>query len=581
MSGIANANEFFYGSNTGAARMGSQSVSIRNGISFMRDSPYDCELTFRLPDLTIPSISQNYSAAGYTWNSQTPIFWKIEVGVTLYEYPSLVDTRASKLTLPTFPTQSLHLQNYNTGSESSSDAPYAIYMIRVPATTWRVDLNVGAITDNSREGNPPLESSVLGVGYRATVSQDGTASNGFWPAFMSSGTYRSTGSDPLTSVGPMLFDPTPSSCGWRYAVDSQYSIVNDCMFQKGLQGSLNYQMTPNALPQPDLVVMVFVNMASTGCATNSITVSSLSATAHNAIGECLSYMDCIPSDGDHPSESREDLSANGDASLFTNCIAVPQPNPNYANEQSIPYIPSTRCMECNSDNDCGAGQYCHVDAGSVSCIVGGVCDAESNSWYGLCRPIDPKNELLGKQCREIVSAYSGEYYAGSAIGMPLENSDFAPDGGLCSSVRLQTTEEGLTIYRAAAWSGACVQGICMECVPGSYEQNSNSGSYKVCVNGERVMAKDVTPFSVAHNVTAGSIVTLLTIIIFVSVIFLGQLAAAFRRSRLLHGQSEPRLSEYVLCCGLCSNERAGASSRLIPVNNPMNLEAAKAASSNL
>lgn len=251
----------------------------------------------------------------------------------------------------------------------------------------------------------------------------------------------------------------------------------------------------------------------------------LKADLQNLGGECATgYASCTALEDDHPS-SKKSSSANGEASRMRQCAVLP--------DSSNIGKPTTRCIECTSDCDCGTGQYCHSNDYGVCRREGTdyfVCDGDSYLKFGLCIDKDPGETILGKSCRTnsgatasagiqiaqvspsglplvaesaaqalaAESAVSGSGFCGQALYYNNTPPAAAPRGGSASNAAPNN------VARVVLWQGECVNHVCTECATGASRCGS-SNTAQTCIQGEWVdnIVMDGTQRTFSVNAVAG------------------------------------------------------------------------------
>lgn len=285
---------------------------------------------------------------------------------------------------------------------------------------------------------------------------------------------------------------------------------------------------------------VFVKASPTGGQVNfAVEVDSVP-------GECSSYVDCRKNGGDAQNPSTRGGASANDADRFVHCAVLPG--------AADPTTVQTSCIECISDCDCGAGQYCHKDAGA--CNRDGAtdfytCDAQSRRSLGLCVAKDPSGDVIGKQCRTVDPLSTSAAGAPSGVNAPttVQGLSYMTDSfsqvsaanalplveapavvdikgdtgiGFCGGARFFSPENndvstGDVDYgfgaRTILWQGFCYNSVCMECLG---DTNACNGAQQ-CIDGALAdtIVVDGTSRTFSHNALAGVMLAVLFMVILV------------------------------------------------------------------
>lgn len=277
---------------------------------------------------------------------------------------------------------------------------------------------------------------------------------------------------------------------------------------------------------------------------------SLKAVLTNLDGECSTgYTACNRQEDNHPS-SKKFSSANEDSTRMRQCALVPS--------AADPKVPTTKCVECQSDCDCGTAQYCHMDSGVCPTDNSGnfhTCDQDSNRKLGLCVAKDPTGDILGQPCRtdQGSTATNGPRLTSNAVALPLvsetvgealNNDRTLTASAFCGGVLFYPDDAeyvpglgattiamgGSRVARSVLWEGTCVNHMCYEC--SSSDRDCGAGGAKTCVNGEWLdtIVVDGTVRTFNVNTVAGTLLTGVVMVILVQFCMCVRIYQAFRVS---------------------------------------------------
>lgn len=321
---------------------------------------------------------------------------------------------------------------------------------------------------------------------------------------------------------PSTYDPSQS--GFQQFEDAQtQSMYNDYVYTFN-SADRRYSTVPGNRLAPVARHhrwIGFVTVEPGSCLSERVRFQ-LSAKVKSLEGECASYEDCVKDrKTDHPSKLRAKDSDNNDATRFSRCGVAPAGVPGHI-------VPETRCYECETDSDCGEGQYCQFNDMGM-CTADGVgtymCDQEAFTTAGLCK--DKAKDILGKKCR----VDTAEEFSSSSNLLNTEVIDgaqrnkWAPAYGYCGYARFYNESGSNGEYlgngyvfsqkggvRAIHWEGKCFNGVCQECLDG--EPSGVSG--RVCLNGKlmNTITVDQTLRTLQHNTVGGAIVAGICVFVF-------------------------------------------------------------------
>lgn len=184
----------------------------------------------------------------------------------------------------------------------------------------------------------------------------------------------------------------------------------------------------------------------------------------------------------------------------------------------------SRCIECDADEDCDAGQYCYA--------FGGTCKDADNQWYicheesatkfGTCH--DKEDDVFGtscgpQSCLAIWSESTPPYLTQNCFKQQLgEGANGNPNpNGYCGKLVYYNDSyvpHGPSFLPPAGfamaklWEGVCVAGKCAECDE-TATTNYGERAGVQCINGREVWARDNdwTIRTFTNNTIAGTALT--------------------------------------------------------------------------
>lgn len=558
------------------------------------------------------------TVAGMEWSASTPVFWMGAVSMKATEYPALTSLKdATFQWLPS--AEYMHgvtgantVYNNTVNSlavdlKTQPNTPFRVYMVELPARWWMFrpdfkgvrstysktgktaqynlpgwsvpwDMMVydngagrskqGGSTDGVRDAAQPFYS-YTGAGIGGTASYGTTVQNqrdmrferncyDLMPQEQPSLSYTFSGS-PVVSNCPFINTGLALTSG-AGAVASTYEVINTLRaMQPRSTIAIVRVWAPRATKQQTLTGLA------EHTAPNMFTISSVGMDVRTLGGECLDYSDCAVADADsHPaSEQYRESAARDDPETFNFCLERRFKVDNAFSTSGNRMVRATRCVQCYMDDHCEPGEYCHTDIGELRATTDGMLyevDPESAAKAGTCQKKNP--DILGGKC---------DLAAGTTLQViPGTDADehFVEGHGYCGEkayYRGNSRDAGNVagMVRRNLWTGACVDGTCMECTPGRWSPGSVSSSTnpRVCLNGDIASARDVdgTIRTFNQDTRAGVLFTLVWGCIILLLLFCAHMVGEARRHR--EKVSGPPLScgDYVKCCGACSRTPGSAS----------------------
>jgi len=610
----------FYNYTNSAAWTDASGTTTVSGSSISREWKYPIDFTGGASgaargaiSLTVPALTS--SSTVMSWTAQTTPFVTMSITLnSVTEYPLLSELNA------------LTLRNYDIDSAQHNDGspigqqPFQIYRV----STQEFGLVLGSVTlgavsnlnkpaGTSSETEVPLACHPR-IEYQTIGTADSPSANGWAPTVGSNWFGMSMANSlPIFSNDADALVAANTLSDTAYA--TQQAVFTDTDFYNAVDNKVpmaGSALSASSTGRPGwLLVRISATKrdlvgdpgrARSTCGSNNVRISTAKFTTISSFDQCRSYTDCAVDRASNPNKAQEKDSANADAGRFSTCLLTARVGVNYLN------LPSSKCVECTSDNHCKGGQYCHLDAGICNSASGNAkyyCDAESAKFLGMCR--EKSADVLGKTCRTsftpngngfattpVLAAAGGTFptvatvSSGTAAGQPTapvssgiamqgdaKNDKMAKGGfGVCGEYRygvgsdpspLATSSE--SNIRFALWTGYCDQDrVCVECVPGSTDLSG-----KVCLNGKTFSSMDVdgTVRTFAQNTAAGGILGTTSMIILLVCMWASYMFTEARRARHQMGMPAMTCIECLFCCCGTWSEKYGADGAVKDTRNPL------------
>jgi len=559
------------------------------------------------------------TVAGMEWSASTPVFWMGTVSMKATEYPALTSLKdATFQWLPS--AEYMHSVTgggsvYNNTVDSLAvdlktqpNTPFRTYMVELPARWWlfRPDFKTVRST-YSKTGKTaqydlpgwsvPWDMMVYDNGagrYKQAGSTDGvrdgapTSYTYIGAGIGGSGSYSSV---TVQNQRDMLFqrncyDLMPQEQPSLGYTDSGSLVVSNCpVINTGLaldtdSGAVSnsYEVTRTLRayqPRSTIaIVRVWAPRASklqtlTGLAEytapNMFTIGSAGMDVRTLGGECLDYSDCAVADADsHPaSEQYRESAARDDPETFKFCMERKFKVDDAFSASGSRMARVTRCVQCYTEAHCEPGEYCHTDLGGLSTTTDGqlyVIDPESAAKAGTCQKKNP--DILGGKC-DLAASTATQIIPGTDA-----DEHFVEGHGFCGEKAFYpgNSRDANNVagqVRDNLWTGACVDGTCMECTPGTWVAGTLGSAInaRVCLNGDVASARDVdgTIRTFNQDTRAGVLFTLVWGCIILLLLFCAHMVGEARRHREKVGGPPLSCGDYVKCCGACSRTPGTAS----------------------
>jgi hypothetical protein len=405
----------------------------------------------------------------------------------------------------------------------SSNVAYYPLLTAAAAQTMTLDTPSNGIT-GVNDDNDIVELDLDVLWWNFTIDAPTTAMVGSNAAYRTGYPTVRIQENPTTSS----FSGSSNGAASNYQLtNSKYAISNPTSSSASQLAPVIYETRPRVFAR---ISRNTARQPASGQITSTVTLRT-----ETVVGSCRSYADCYSTDADHPA-LRSRLSAGLAASRLRKCLLMPS--------QAEPTRPIAQCSECESDCECGEGEYCHVDTGVCQNGVTGTyytCDATSHSKFGLCVAKDPTNKIIGAACRassgavfsssvDIVASTAGSLGIfknrldnGSALTATQSGNAFC--GGVAyynSSNTDGANSNGISrnsSARTMLWTGSCLDGVCYECTTGS---GSCSGA-RTCIQGRSLdtVVVDSTVRTFASNTVAGTMLGATLMIVLALLVVLG------------------------------------------------------------
>jgi len=563
-----------------------------------------------------------------TWSGQRSPFWTLSVRLmSVTKYPMLGEE--SDVTLKNYDAEQ---DNGHSLASIGSQMPFKLYMARISTPYWWRAMPVFSQVRNLNKVQDGAENDACmpRVDFQVINRFGSESPNGWSPSGSASDwvTFRGASVGSLTSgVQAERFYPNAAFiAGVSSDMQRQTpALVNTKWYTASLNApasDLNtntFALGANDQTSDDMWLMVRVSAGrrtlltssnagvAAACGSNNIQIGSMGMLVDSIVDQCTSYADCLKEGGDNPNKGQKDDSANKDPSRFSNCYLKRAVGPNNV------AIPQSKCMECNTDEHCGSGQYCHMDDGICGSSTFYSCGSDSGELFGMCR--EKSSDVLGKRCRHSSQSDGGGFtttglvqgaaasfngFDSSPNSVPTFANGYGPSTYKYMSFDRDLVRKGdaddkgvakgafgacgeYVFYEAAApgsspntplrsdargalWEGFCTADQkCVECVPGEGNGNRNNGV--TCLNGKTFSAMDVdgTVRTFAENTAAGSILGTTSMIVVLVFLFAFYMYAEARRHRQAHGLPDLSCCECLLCCGACSKPAVATKKTSNPV----------------
>lgn len=468
---------------------------------------------------------------GYDWSNDDGPFWSLSLTIPdggIEEFPTVYDGSPRRYQGSSDDNEKKldmrHSRDYGDQVEQK------IYMAKISDHDWNVTLTFSGVeddSDNTADGsNPGRFTFHVEVLDTVEVSENVPKQ------------------EPLGSTGWSSSNVDPQSYSW-YNSD-YYNFTNNPWESKAEEEGKELDPIRRRRSR---IIFFRVKLGTYGRAL--LENFAVEASASSIEGECKDYRDCT-TDSSHPSENREDDSANGDAERFTTCRL-------FSRERNGYLIPTSRCTECDDDRHCGEQQYCQNDHHGIETVNDHPYIASSflhNSYY-LCQ--EKSSDVLGKKCRTD-TADTKDFDAPEVLSD--DTDGFAPNYGFCGEAVFynnsgvagesdfaSTAYQGNGVVYKTLWSGICFNGECQECVDfgDAFRDITNQpGDSQIemippgrrCLNGriKNVWAVDFTVRTLTRNTIAGTLVAFLIFFIAYIGCFAMQMMADANRHREHFGE---------------------------------------------
>jgi len=533
----------------------------------------------------VPSFMQ----WGVDWTQQVSPFLDVTLTITwVKDYPML--SSLSNAVFRNWDTDTVLGHNLET---THSQVPSRVYRVQTNAMWWRAKVTFNGVENLNRPtgvgaatAQPACDPLWEVQAVSDWDSKNVAGGNGFGKTWYSTATVNG-------NFGWMDFHPNSNANNWgssRWMTNTYWA-----------PGASNFGLLPDISTSRNVWLLVRIsavkNVDASGtakaCGSNWVRVGSASFSTSGITDQCAAASDCLTEAADNPNKDAAESSANSGIQ-FSSCVVVPTLGPEGTR------IPTTKCLECIADNQCGDAQYCHLDNGM--CQRNGLpgtnswynCDADSGKLMGLCVAKSP--EVLNQKCRSAWAGAVGSTPSASGMVYPTTSAPsidgnegnptasgtmndlfafkgdaaapFAKGGtGACGEWRFYNgsapyDDSGSEFIssanrpRYALWTGICHRGVCKECYPGSAFGRGG----KICLNGRTYAAMDVdgTVRTFAEDTGAGTELGTTAMVILLLIVFWMYMYAEAKRWRAANGKGPMSCCECLCCCDACTKFDAPA-----------------------